>query len=221
MDIYALLSNSVGNNNTAFGYSALYYATGSSNTAVGLGAGSNLLTGDNNIYIGANVQPATNTESNTTRIGSGISSVFVSGIYGHSATNGIAVYVTSSGQLGTSTSSRRYKEDIQDMGDATADLMKLRPVTFYYKREYADGPRLLQYGLIAEEVAELYPGLVQYDEKGEMNTVYYQFVNAMLLNEVQKQHRRIEEHEELINRQGDMIKQLKAEIEELKRFVGK
>jgi trimeric autotransporter adhesin len=217
----ALNNNNSGSYNTAFGTSALYKSNGSSNTAIGRMAGSNLVSGDNNIYIGASVQPASNTESNTLRIGSGISSVFISGISGATASGGSAVYVNTSGQLGTVNSSRRYKEDIRDMGDATDDLMKLRPVTFYYKKEYADGPRLLQYGLIAEEVAEVYPGLVQYNDKGEPNTVYYQFVNAMLLNEVQKQHRRIEEHEELINLQGEMIKELKAEIEELKRFAGK
>jgi hypothetical protein len=77
------------------------------------------------------------------------------------------------------------------MGDITSGLIKLRPVSFYYQPEYANGPKLLQYGLIAEEVAEVYPDLVQYNDKGEPNTVYYQFVNAMLLNEVQKQDKRI------------------------------
>ena len=83
------------------------------------------------------------------------------------------------------------------MGDASSDLMQLRPVSFYYRPEYSDGPRTLQYGLIAEEVAELYPELVQYDPKtGEPETVYYHLVNAMLLNEVQKQHRKIQDLEE-------------------------
>ncbi len=216
----SLYYNTEGNNNSAFGLRALFNATGSSNTAIGYNAGSGLKIGDNNIYIGNNVQTSTINESNIIKIGQGIESVFISGIYGHSATSGSAVYVTSNGQLGTVNSSRRYKEEIRDMGDATNGLMKLRPVTFYYKKEYADGPRLLQYGLIAEEVAEVYPGLVQYNEKGEPNTVYYQFVNAMLLNEVQKQQRWIEAHEELINLQGEMIKELKAEIGELKRFAG-
>jgi hypothetical protein len=217
----ALNNNNSGNYNTAIGNSALFRSNGSSNTAIGRLAGSGLESGDNNIYIGADVLTGITTESNTLRIGSGINSVFISGISGATASGGSAVYVNSSGQLGTVTSSRRYKEDIRDMGGATADLMKLRPVTFHYKQQYAAGPRLLQYGLIAEEVAELYPGLVQNDEKGEPNTVYYHFVNAMLLNEVQRQHRRIEAHEELINLQGEMIKELKAEIEELKRIVAK
>lgn len=208
----ALNNNYSGNYNTAFGNSALFRSNGTSNTAIGRLAGSGLVNGDNNIYIGADVLTAITTESNTLRIGNGISSVFISGISGATASGGSAVYVNTSGQLGTVTSSRRYKEEILDMGDATADLMKLRPVTFYYKKEYADGPRLLQYGLIAEEVAEVYPGLVQYNEKGETNTVYYHFVNAMLLNEMQKQHRRIEEHEEMIESQKDTIKMQSEQI---------
>ena len=100
--------------------------------------------------------------------------------------------INGQGQLGIQTSSRRYKEDIQDMGDASRGLMQLRPVTFHYKPEYADGPRTLQYGLIAEEVAAVYPDLVLYDPKtGQPQTVAYHLVNAMLLNEVQKQHRQI------------------------------
>lgn len=217
----ALYNNSTGSYNTAFGAGALYGSTGNTNVAIGINAGSNLTTGNNNIYIGGSVQPAASSEYNTTRIGNSISSVFISGVYGSTVASGSAVFVNSSGQLGTITSSRRYKEDIREMGDATDGLMKLRPVTFYYKREYDKGPRLLQYGLIAEEVEEVYPGLVQYNKKGEPNTVYYQFVNAMLLNEVQKQHRRIEEHAELITLQGEMIRQLRAEIEELRRVAGK
>jgi trimeric autotransporter adhesin len=208
----ALNNNFTGSYNTAIGNSALFRSNGSSNTAIGRLAGSGLVNGDNNIYIGADVLTAITTESNTLRIGSGISSVFISGISGATSSGGSAVYVNTSGQLGTLTSSRRFKEEVQDMGDATAGLMKLRPVTFYYKKEYADGPRLLQYGLIAEEVAEVYPGLVQYDEKGEMNTVYYHFVNAMLLNEVQKQQRWMEEHEKMIESQNEMIRMQRENI---------
>jgi hypothetical protein len=119
-----------------------------------------------------------------------VTRAFIAVIYGVTASGGSAVYVNSSGQLGTSTSSRRYKEDIQDMGDASNGLIQLRPASFHYKPEYADGPRTMQYGLIAEEVAEVYPDLVQYDPKtGEPETVSYHLVNAMLLNEVQKQQK--------------------------------
>ena len=135
-------------------------------------------------------------ESNVIRIGRSATKTFIKGIYGSTVSSDVAVYVNSYGKLGTLPSSGRFKEDIRDMGDATGGLMKLRPVTFYYKPEYTDGPRRLQYGLIAEEVAEIYPELVNYSEDNRPNTVYYQFVNAMLLNEVQKQHRRIEDLEE-------------------------
>lgn len=136
-------------------------------------------------------------ESYVTRIGNQgtQTSTYIAGIYGATASGGTAVYVNSAGQLGTATSSRRFKEDIQDMADATDGLMKLRPATFHYKKEYDDGSHLLQYGLVAEEVAEVYPGLVNYGRDGKVNTVYYQFVNAMLLNEVQKQHRKMEAQE--------------------------
>ena len=105
----------------------------------------------------------------------------------------MAVVIDSSGQLGTINSSRRYKEDIRDMGEASSGLMRLRPVTYRYTQAYADGSRPLDYGLIAEEVEQVYPDLVAHLQNGEVETVQYHKVNAMLLNEVQKQHRRIEE----------------------------
>ncbi len=203
----SLYSNQTSANNTAIGDDALYYTTGSGNTAIGSSAGTYQTTGSNNIAIGYNVIGVAG-ESNTIRIGYGSTATYVSGISGQATTGGAgaAVYVSSDGKLGTAISSKRFKEDIQDMGDATNGLMKLRPVTFLYKPEYANGSRLLQYGLIAEEVAEVYPDLVQYNDKGEPNTVYYQFVNAMLLNEVQKQHRRIEDLEERLTRLEALMK---------------
>jgi hypothetical protein len=95
--------------------------------------------------------------------------------------------------LGTIPSSLRFKEDVTDMGDVSDSVMQLRPVLFHYKSEFDDGSRLLQYGLIAEEVAAVSPGLVQYDKEGRPLLVRYHFVNAMVLNEVQKQHRTIGE----------------------------
>lgn len=185
-------ANTTGSRNTAIGLAALNNSTGDYNTAVGNSAGQGLASGDNNTYIGANVQTDAITESNTIRIGSGSTSAYIAGISGRTSSGGVAVYVNSSNKLGTLTSSRRYKEEIQEMADATDGLMKLRPVTFFYKKEYADGAHLRQYGLIAEEVAEVYPDLVQYDADGKPFTVYYQFVNAMLLNEFQRQHREME-----------------------------
>jgi Chaperone of endosialidase len=126
----------------------------------------------------------------TTRIGSGQSRAFIAGIRG--ATTGVAnavnVVIDSNGQLGTVNSSRRFKQDIQDMGDASANLMRLRPITYRYQQPYADGSKPADYGLIAEEVAEVYPDLVVKGADGQVETVQYQKLTPMLLNEVQRQH---------------------------------
>ncbi len=127
--------------------------------------------GSNNVYIMNQGPPGS--ESNTIRIGTQgtgdgqQNAAYIAGIYGSTSSGGIAVYVNSNGQLGTSTSSLRFKEQVRDMGDSTNALMKLRPVTFLYKPEYATGERTLQYGLIAEEVAKVYPELVAYDKDGQ------------------------------------------------------
>jgi hypothetical protein len=113
------------------------------------------------------------------------------------STGTLAVYTDVNGNTGFLASSRRFKEDIEDMGDSSNLLMKLRPVTYHYKRDVGgvtgDGPRALEYGLIAEEVAEVYPDAVAMMPNGDAQTVQYNKINAMLLNEVQKQHRKIEE----------------------------
>ena len=137
-------------------------------------------------------------ESNVIKIGSSQTSAYIAGISGQTSSGGVAVYINSSGKLGTLTSSARFKEDINDMGDASSVLMKLRPVTFKYKDEFADGDKSTQYGLIAEEVAQVAPNLVAYDKDGKLLTVYYNRVNAMLLNEVQKQQKEIDELRSLI-----------------------
>jgi hypothetical protein len=110
------------------------------------------------------------------------------------------VLVTSTGQFGIATSSRRYKEDIHDMADASAGLLSLRPVTFRYKQAYADGSKPLQYGLIAEEVAEVYPDLVVRSADGQIQTVKYQVLDSMLLNELQKQSQTISALEERLTK---------------------
>jgi hypothetical protein len=99
--------------------------------------------------------------------------------------NAVPVLIDGNGQLGTVNSSRRYKEDIQDMSDASRGLMRLRPVTFRYRNPFADGSKPVQYGLIAEEVAEVYPDLVARSADGQIETLKYQVLDAMLLNEVQ------------------------------------
>ena len=183
----ALINNNGGSNNTAYGSSALSASsTGSSNIAIGQNAGNLLTTGSNNIDIG-NVGVAA--ENSTIRIGTaGIQTrAFIAGTFGGFTGGGsVAVLIDGTGQLGTVPSSRRYKEDIADMGDASARLQALRPVTFHYKQPNADGSKPVQYGLIAEEVAETFPELAVFNAEGQPETVKYQDLAPLLLNEVQK-----------------------------------
>src|SRR6266849_6674071 len=189
----ALFVNSSGNGNTAIGDFALVLnTTGSHNIAIGADAGSGLNTGDFNIDIGNVGVPG---ESHTIRIGrvGTQTATFIAGIRG--VTTGgaaIPVLVDTNGQLGTVSSSRRVKDDIADMGEASSTLMKLRPVTFHYKSDMNPKERTLQYGLVAEEVAKVAPRLVAHSADGEIETVFYQFLAPMLLNEFQKQQRTIE-----------------------------
>ena len=127
--------------------------------------------------------------------------------------NNAAVLIdTTTGQLGTLTSSRRYKEDIQDMGDASNGLMRLRPVTFRYKQPASDGSKPMQYGLIAEEVAEVYPDLVAHSADGEIETVRYQVLPSMLLNEVQRQQREISAKKDEIRALQERLEKLEAAL---------
>jgi endosialidase-like protein len=186
----ALALNTAGGQNTGIGYGALVSTTGSTNIALGYGAGTNLSTGSNNICIG---NAGVVGESNTLRIGSGVqTATFVAGISGQTSPGGVPVGVNSAGKLGTTASSRRFKEGIRDIGAESDGLMRLRPVVFRYKRDL-DPTGLVQYGLIAEEVAEVYPDLVAYGKDGQPEAVRYHLINPLLLNEVQKQHRMIEE----------------------------
>ncbi len=222
--------NTTGGENTAVGDSALYEnTTGTYNIAIGERAGFNVAaTNSNNIHIGTE---GASGDNNTIRIGGNTSlgdnstqsQFFASGIYGTNV-SGSAVYVTSNGQLGVQSSSRRYKQDIRDMGDTTAVLMGLRPVEFRYKAEGAAGPE--HYGLIAEEVAEVAPELVGRGQDGQIDSVHYEKVNAMLLNQMQTQQRQIEEQkaqlrsqrEELTVRlkaQDDLIHELESRLAEV------
>jgi hypothetical protein len=156
------------------------------------------------------------TESGTIRIGNinDHNSAYIAGISGVTTAGvGEPVFIDSAGQLGTISSSRRFKEEIQDMGEASRGLMRLRPVSFRYKKGDAAGARPLEYGLIAEEVAEVYPDLVVYAATGEARAVQYHKVNVLLLHEVQQQHRKIEE-------QSGEVKALKARLETLERLLG-
>ncbi len=210
----ALFGTSTGGNNTAVGSNSLSNTSGSGNVALGYLAGGNITSGSNNIDIGNN--PPGN-ESNTIRIGNTAvhTAAFLAGVNGATSSSGTQVFVNAAGQLGTITSSLRFKDDVEDMGEATDGLMKLRPVTFRYKAGVDDGSRLLQYGLVAEEVAKVYPDLVQYDDKGQPFTVRYHMINAMLLNEVQKQHGTIEEQKAQLQEQDARIRKLEALVGQL------
>ncbi len=193
--ILALLENTTGNRNTAIGYQALDFNTiGSNNIALGAFAGAALNTGDNNIDIGSGGVVG---ESNTIRIGErGVQEVTViAGISGVTLVGGVPVLVGTDGQLGTASSSRRFKKEIQPMGNASESVLGLKPVTFHYK---SDSKNMPQFGLIAEEVAEVNPNLVVRDEKGDIYTVRYEAVNAMLLNEFLKEHRKVEQQQATI-----------------------
>jgi len=213
----ALFANTSGNYNTAIGASASNgNTTGSFNIAIGANAGTNLTSTSNNIHIG---HQGTATDSGTIRIGTPFvggcttcqSSAFIAGIYGQSTgLAGAPVVVDSNGNLGTMSSSRRYKENINDMGDASDGLMQLRPVTFRYKTAYEDGSRPVQFGLIAEEVAEVYPDLVARTADGQVDSVRYQLLDPMLLNELQKQHATIAAQKEQIRSLEERLARVEA-----------
>jgi hypothetical protein len=176
------LQDNTASGNTAMGTRALQSnTTGSENIALGFEAGINATTGHNNIYIG---NPGVAAESNIIRIGDG-------SIHTNAFIAGVSI---------VPPSSKRFKEDIHDMGETSTNLMRLRPVTFHYKKEYVAGDGRLQYGLIAEEVAEVYPELVMYDDQGRAKTVVYQQLSGMLLNELQKQHQQVQELTERLAR---------------------
>jgi hypothetical protein len=214
---YGALHSSTGNNNTANGYNALtLLGSGDGNIAIGSGALGTITSGTDNIAIGATT--GTSGDTGVIRIGQPGTHMrfFAAGITG--VTPGqpspVPVVVDSNGQLGVAVSSRRFKEDIEDMGDASNGLFQLRPVTFRYKQPYADGSKPLDYGLIAEEVAEVYPDLAVKGADGEIETVQYQKLNTLLLNEVQKQHKRIAEQEEELTA-------LKARLSDLEKVIEK
>jgi hypothetical protein len=125
--------------------------------------------------------------------------------------NAVPVVIDSNGQLGTVSSSRRFKTDIRDMGDASGDLMRLRPVTFRYQKPFADGSQPIQYGLIAEEVAEVFPDLVARSADGQIETVKYQLLDPLLLNEVQRQQAEIRALQEQLNQIETAVAQTVAE----------
>jgi len=195
----AMLSGN-GSENTALGTGTMESSTGSNNIAVGYQAGLNLTAGSNNIMIG---NEGLSSDAGAIRIGNTQTTAYVAGIYGIDVMEGTPVYINSNGQLGTSNvsielSPRSAAGDLQGMGDASNGLMRLRPVAFYYKKPNPDGSKAVRYGLIADEVAEVYPELVAKGKDGKVSAVEYSKLPVLLLNELQKQYQQIQEQSQQI-----------------------
>jgi uncharacterized coiled-coil protein SlyX len=200
----ALGSDTTGNGNTAVGAAALFNATGGGNTAIGNFAGGSATTGTGNVYIGSGVLGVAG-ESNNTYIAN-INTTNVSG----GGTDTVTVDLTT-GLLGHLTSSRRYKEDIKPMDSASEALYRLKPVTYRYKKEI-DRTQSPAFGLIAEEVAEVNPDLVARNSQGQAEGVHYEMVNAMLLNEFLKEHKKVEEQQACISELTSRVTEQEAII---------
>src|ERR1017187_780970 len=203
----ALLNNLTRCCNTAIGYQALLNSTGQNNIALGESAGDLLTDGSYNIMIG---NPGQSDDLSTIRMGdTDQARTFTPGLprVKTGSSDAIPVLIDSYGQLGTVSSSRRFKEDIQDMGDSSGGLLRLRPVTFRYRQPFADGSKPMEYGLIAEEVAEVYPDLVAHSADGQIESVKYQVLDSMLLNELQKQNRELQAQKQHAQKQDETIRQ--------------
>jgi hypothetical protein len=224
--VSALLSNTIANNNTADGFQTLLYNTGGSNTAIGskalwrnstgsfniglgVSAGGQLTTGSNNIAIGNYGVAA---ESDTIRIGQVQTRAFIKGISGV-AIAGAAVVVNANGQLGVVASSADFKHEIQPMGEESEAILALKPVSFCYDQDI-DEQSLPQFGLVAEDVEKVNPDLVLRNEEGKPYTVRYEAVNAMLLNEFLKEHRKNEEQQATIEQLKSGMEALTATVKE-------
>ena len=211
----ALYANFIGTRNTGIGEGALFYTTGSYNTALGARAGYNLTTGSNNIHIGHEGFAA---ETTTIRIGTAQTRTFLAGVRGVTTgmADGLAVLIDSAGQLGTISSSANVKREITGLDQASSAILKLRPVSFFYKN---DAVGIRQYGLIAEEVAEVMPELVQFSPAGEPETVRYHFLTPLLVNELQKQHRTIGEQQARLDDERKENAALRTRMERLETIV--
>jgi len=204
-----LMASTDGSFNTAIGVSAMRNnVLGNTNTVVGAVAGLNLVNGVFNTYRGDLVGAQASEESSVIRIadlssGYPMNACFIGGIFGN-VTPGVSVFINTAGQLSTTASSARFKDDIKPMANASESIFALKPVTFRYKKQYdAEGTR--QFGLVAEEVAKVNPELVFPDRDGNPYSVRYEQVNAMLLNEFLKEHRKVQELEASAARQQKQI----------------
>jgi len=233
--VNALLNNTNGGSNTATGYQALLNNTGSTNTANGwqalfsntTGAGNTAIgyfaldgntTGGNNIALGRFAGMSVTTANNVICIGSdGMNvnnSCFIGNIFNATSSGGTAVFINTDGRLGTITSSQRFKEGIKPIEQASEELYALKPVTFHYKKEI-DPAAMTQFGLVAEDVEAVNPDLVVRDKEGKPYSVRYDQVNAMLLNEFLKQHRKVEEQGATIAKQQKQIDALTAGLQKV------
>ena len=218
----ALLSNATGAGNTAVGFLALSGNTGgSANTAVGNQALLATTTGDGNVALGFGAGAQQTTGSDNVYIGTGMQGVagesdacYIANIFGQTSANGIAVLVNSSGKLGTTTSSRRFKQDVKPMNESSEALFELTPVTFRYKKEI-DPQGKSQFGLVAEDVEKVNRDLVVRDKEGKPYSVRYDQVNAMLLNEFLKEHRTVQELKSNAAKQDATIALQQKQIEVL------
>jgi hypothetical protein len=201
----ALSGNTGGSVNTAIGDQALLAnTTGVGNVAMGFGAGAQQTTGSDNVYIGTGMQGVAG-ESDA---------CYIANIFGQTSANGIAVLVNSSGKLGTTTSSRRFKQDVKPMNESSEALFELTPVTFRYKKEI-DPQGKSQFGLVAEDVEKVNPDLVVRDKEGKPYSVRYDQVNAMLLNEFLKEHRHTEKLEATVAQQQKQIEALTVGLQKV------
>jgi uncharacterized coiled-coil protein SlyX len=210
----ALALNETGSDNTAVGSEALRSnRTGSNNVGLGVLAGASITTGSNDIDIGTE---GVADESNTIRIGrkGTHNNTFIAGISGVTVAGGVEVIVGANGHLGTVTSSERYKDGIKPMDKASEAILALKPVAFRYKHEL-DPAGIPQFGLVAEQVEKVNPDLVARDEQGKAYTVRYDSVNAMLLNEFLKEHRKVEEQQTTIHELRSAVAQEQKQIQAL------
>ena len=205
---FALIYNSRSYYNTAVGDGALQYNTGGWNTAVGYQAGVNQTDGSFNVYIGQGMAGVAG-ELGHTYIRN-INTTSVSG----ANIDTVTVDLTT-GLLGHLSSSRRYKENIKPMANASETLYQLKPVTYHYKKD-VDPTQSPAFGLIAEQVAEVNPALVARDAKGQPESVHYEMINAMLLNEFLKEHRRVQDQAKRNEQQKIEIATQQKQIVELK-----
>ena len=194
-----LHSNTSGNSNTAVGGGALFNSTGNENIAIGFSAGNNVSTATSVICIGLPGQDVSN-------------SCYIGNIFNVTSSAGTAVFINSDGKLGTTTSSKRFKEEIKPMDKASEALFVLRPVAFRYKQEI-DPARTRQLGLVAEDVEKVSPDLVVRDKEGKPHSVRYDQVNAMLLNEFLKEHRKVQELEKQVEKLAAGLQKVSAQIE--------